>query len=79
MEIVKPTALLGWTRLHTGTAAAVVLSAYVIFELIDGRIRGRYWQTWIARENNPTGFWLVIGLQGAVIGLCAWAASTYRH
>ena len=30
-------------------------------------------------DANPTGFWLVIGLQGAVIGLCAWAASTYRH
>ena len=79
MDFLRSTAIIAWTRLHTGTAVVVALTAYVVFELFDGRIRDKYCQTWIARDDNPIVFWTLIALQVAVIGLCAWAASTYRQ
>jgi len=51
---------------------SLLLLALLLWQILEGKVLGPYWEVWVVRQRNPRKFWGIIAAQTLVIAL-PWA------
>jgi hypothetical protein len=54
----------------------VAMTAMLGWQLLTGKLLDRNWRLWTTRQERPTFYWSMVGLQ-SLITLFAWGVSIF--
>ena len=51
--------------------APLIITAVIAWQVVTGKILRKNWRLWTTRQESPTLFWLMIGVQ-SLVAIWAW-------